>query len=148
MANVNNLLDTKGNAVWSVQTTTTVEQALQLMADKNIGAVLVMEGDQIVGIYSERDYARQAAEADSLLLDRPVSNYMTHSVYFVSPRQTVEECMALMTSRHIRHLPVLEGETRLVGLISIGDVVKQLLAEKENAIQDLENYIQGRAYSG
>ncbi len=148
MANVKNLLDAKGNAVWTVAATVTVRQVLQLMADKNIGAVLVMEDNRIVGIYSERDYARHAVTANALLLDEPVGKYMTHSVYFVSPQQTVEECMALMTAKHIRHLPVLEDETRLVGLVSIGDVVKQLMVEKETTIQHLENYIQGREYSG
>jgi CBS domain-containing protein len=116
------------------------------MAEKNIGAVLVLEEGKIVGIFSERDYARYAASRESLLLDEPVGNFMTRSVYYVSPQQTVEECMALMTAKHIRHLPVLEGD-QLVGVISIGDVVKQLLEEKEITIQSLENYIRGRTHT-
>ncbi len=148
MATVKNLLKTKGNDVWTVPYTATVKETLKILAEKNIGAVLVLEGEKIVGIFSERDYARFAAQKESLLLDEPVSNLMTRAVYYVSPQQTVDECMALMTSKHIRHLPVLEDEKKLVGLISIGDVVRQLLEEKETTIQGLENYILGREYSG
>ena len=97
-----------------------------------------MDGDQIVGIYSERDYARHASQQDKLLLEEPVVDHMRLAVYFVTPQQPIEECMMLMTSRHIRHIPVLEDETRLVGIISIGDVVKHVLEEKENTIVGLE----------
>ncbi len=148
MATVKNLLKMKGNDVWSVPVTATVRQTLKLLAEKNIGAVLVLDSGKIAGIFSERDYARHAARREALLLDEPVIDFMTRAVYYVSPSQTVEECMALMTSKHIRHLPVLEGEQNLVGLISIGDVVKQLMEEKETAIHGLENYILGRDYSG
>ncbi len=148
MTNVKNILNTKGREVWTVQASALVREALLLMAEKNIGAVLVMDGEQIMGIYSERDYARHVSQRDDLLLDQPVADFMTHSVYYVHPQQSVEECMALMTTRHIRHLPVLEEENRLVGLISIGDVINQLLMEKEGAIQDLENYILGQEYNG
>jgi CBS domain-containing protein len=147
MATVNNLLLQKGKEVWSVQAGSTVTETLNLMGEKNIGAVLVMESQRIVGIFSERDYARHAARLDSMLLDQPVHEFMTHSVYYVSPRQTVEEVMALMTSKKIRHLPVMEGEM-LVGIISIGDVVKQIMSDKETTILGLENYILGRDYSG
>jgi CBS domain-containing protein len=146
MAIVKNLLDNKGRQVWSVTPQTPLRETLKLMAEKNIGAVLVLEEGKIVGIFSERDYARYAASRESLLLDEPVGNFMTRSVYYVSPQQTVEECMALMTTKHIRHLPVLEGD-QLVGVISIGDVVKQLLEEKEITIQSLENYIRGRTHT-
>jgi CBS domain-containing protein len=148
MATVKNLLNTKGIEVWTVPITATVKETLKLLAEKNIGAVLVLEDEKIVGIFSERDYARHAAQNESMLLDELVSGLMTRSVYYVSPQQTVDECMALMTSKHIRHLPVLEAEQKLVGLISIGDVVRQLLEEKETTIQGLENYILGREYSG
>lgn len=148
MATVKNLLKMKGNEVWSVSVTATVRETLKLMAEKNIGAVLVLDSGKIVGIFSERDYARHTAQREALLLDEPVSEFMTRAVYYVSPTQTVEECMALMTSKHIRHLPVLEDEHNLVGLISIGDVVKQLMEEKETTIHGLENYILGREYSG
>ncbi len=147
MATVNNLLLQKGKDVWSVQVDASIRETLLLMREKNIGAVLVEDGNDIVGIFSERDYARHAARRDSMLLDEPVREFMTHSVYYVSPLETVEEVMALMTSKHIRHLPVLEDE-KLVGIISIGDVVKQILSDKETTILGLENYILGRNYSG
>lgn len=146
MANVSNLLKTKGKEVWTVQTGTSIKNTLKLMAEKNIGAVLVMDGPQIVGIFSERDYARHAARRESMLLDDLVDDFMTRAVYYVSTAQTVDEVMSLMTSKHIRHLPVLDGE-KLVGLISIGDVVKQIMSEKETVIQGLENYILGRDFS-
>lgn len=145
---VKNILNIKGWDVWTVPVTATIKEALILMAEKNIGAVVVMDGDQIVGIYSERDYARHASQQDKLLLEEAVVDHMTRAVYFVTPQQPIEECMMLMTSRHIRHIPVLEDETRLVGIISIGDVVKHVLEEKENTIVGLENYILGRDYSG
>ena len=148
MATVKNLLKVKGTDVWTVPISATIKETLHLMADKNIGAVLVLEGGKIIGIFSERDYARNAANKESMLLDETVAEYITRAVYYVSPDQTVEECMALMTTKHIRHLPVLQEQQNLVGLISIGDVVKQLLEEKETTIQGLENYILGREYSG
>lgn len=148
MATVKNLLKVKGTDVWTVPISATIKETLHLMAEKNIGAVLVLEDGKIIGIFSERDYARNAAHKESMLLDETVAEYITRAVYYVSPDQTVEECMALMTSKHIRHLPVLREQQQLVGLISIGDVVKQLLEEKETTIQGLENYILGREYSG
>jgi len=147
MATVNNLLLQKGKDVWSVHAGSTVRETLKLMGEKNIGAVLVMEEAKIVGIFSERDYARHASQSDTMLLDEPINALMTHSVYYVSPQQTVEEVMALMTAKKIRHLPVMEHE-KLVGLISIGDVVKQIMSDKETTILGLENYILGRDYSG
>lgn len=146
MATVSNLLKAKGRDVWTVQSGTSVKNTLKLMAEKNVGALLVLDGEKIVGIFSERDYARHAARRESLLLNDPVDDFMTRAVYYVSPAQTVEEVMALMTSKHIRHLPVLEDE-KLVGVISIGDVVKKLMEEKETTIQGLENYILGRDFS-
>ncbi len=146
MATVSNLLKVKGKDVWTVQSGTQVKDTLRLMAEKNIGAVLVLDGAKIVGVFSERDYARHAARRESMLLNDPVDDFMTRAVFYVSPSQTVEEVMALMTSKHIRHLPVLEDE-QLVGVISIGDVVKKLMDEKETTIQGLENYILGRDFS-
>lgn len=147
MATVNNLLLQKGKDVWSVQVNSTIRETLKLMLEKNIGAVLVLDGQEIVGIFSERDYARNASRRDSMLLDEHVRDFMTQAVYYVSPQETVEEVMALMTSKKIRHLPVLENE-KLVGIISIGDVVKQIMSDKETTILGLENYILGRNYSG
>ncbi len=146
MANVKNLLKTKGKDVWTVQLGTTVKETLKVLAERNIGAVLVMDKNKIVGIFSERDYARHAARRESMLLDDPIQDFMTHAVFYVGPVQTVDEVMALMTSKHIRHLPVLE-DNQLIGLISIGDVVKQLIDEKETTIQGLENYILGRDFN-
>ncbi len=146
MATVSNLLKGKGNDVWTVQSGTSIKDTLRLMAEKNIGAVLVLDGGKIIGVFSERDYARHAARRESMLLNDPVDDFMTRAVYYVGPSQTVEEVMALMTSKHIRHLPVLEND-QLVGLISIGDVVKKLMEEKETTIQGLENYILGRDFS-
>ncbi len=147
MATVKNLLLQKGHRVWSVQLHDTVRVTLKLMGEKNIGAVLVMDEGKIVGIFSERDYARHVSLRESLLLDEEVHEFMTHAVYYVSPQETVEEVMALMTAKKIRHLPVMENE-KLVGLISIGDVVRQILEDKETTIVGLENYILGRDYSG
>ena len=147
MAKVKNLLLQKGKEVYSVQAGSTIREALKLMGEKNIGAVLVMNGEKIVGIFSERDYARHAAQRASMLLDEPISEFMTRAVYYVSPKESVDQVMALMTSKRIRHLPVMENE-QLVGLISIGDVVKQILSDKETTIAGLENYILGRNYSG
>src|SRR3972149_235247 len=130
MATVNNLLIQKGNEVWTVQQGNSIKDTLTLMGEKNIGAVLVLDGPKIVGIFSERDYARHAARLESMLLAQPV-----------------DEIMALMTSKKIRHLPVMENE-ELIGLISIGDVVKQIMSDKETTILGLENYILGRDYSG
>jgi len=116
------------------------------MSQKDIGALLVMDAGKIVGIFSERDYVRRIISNSSVSMATPVKEFMSHPVFYVSPRQTVEECMSLMTVKHIRHLPVMDGE-KLVGLISIGDVVKQVITEKEGTIQDLENYITGREYN-
>lgn len=146
MATVSNLLKAKGRDVWTVQSGTTIKDTLKLMAEKNVGALLVMDGEKIIGIFSERDYARHAARRESMLLNDPVDDFMTRAVYYINPTQTVEEVMALMTSKHIRHLPVLENE-KLIGVISIGDVVKKLMEEKETTIQGLENYILGRDFS-
>ena len=147
MATVKNLLLQKGKEVYSVQAGSTIREALKLMGEKNIGAVLVMNGEKIVGIFSERDYARHAAQGASMLMDESISEFMNRSVYYVSPKESVDQVMALMTSKRIRHLPVMENE-QLVGLISIGDVVKQILSDKETTIAGLENYILGRNYSG
>jgi len=145
MATVRDLLKLKGNAVWSIPPETTVLEALEFMTAKDIGAVLVMQNDQIVGIISERDFVHSIAGIGMCLIHTPVQDYMTRNVLFVGPDQTIEECMQLMTTKKIRHLPVLENNA-LVGLISIGDVVKELISNKESTINLLENYIEGRGY--
>jgi len=139
MATVKDLLKDKYTQVWYVTPSSTVLDALKLMAEQKIGAVLVVEAGKIVGIFSERDFARQAASGN-VSLQTPVNDVMVGAVYYVTPDQSVESCMALMTAKRFRHLPVLDGD-KLVGVISIGDVVKQLMLEKDMTIQSLEDYI-------
>ncbi len=142
MATVKNILDVKGGDVVTISPDSSVFDALKLMADKGVGAVLVTDGDNIVGILSERDYARKVVLLGKSSKDLPVSEIMTNRVLYVHPGLSVEECMALMTDKHLRHLPVLENN-KLVGIISIGDVVKAVMDKKEFIINQLENYIYG-----
>jgi CBS domain-containing protein len=142
MKNVAQILKQKGDQIWSIGPDAMVYQALKLMADKDIGALLVLEGDQLVGVISERDYARKVILKGKSSLDTPVREIMTHQVVCVRPEQSVEECMGLMTQHRIRHLPVVAGG-RLAGLVSIGDVVKASIDEKDFMIQQLESYITG-----
>ena len=139
---VKQMLQKKGTAIWSVTPDTTTSAALKMLADKDVGALLVMDGEQLVGIISERDFVRQIAEQGACHLDAPVSEAMTREVITIPPTYTIEECMALMTARRFRHLPVVE-ELRVVGIISIGDVVKSAIENKEDAIDNLERYIRG-----
>ncbi len=142
MKTVSEILRHKGTAVWWVTSETLVYDALELMAEKEIGALLIKEDGGVVGILSERDYARKVILKGRSSLATPVRDIMTRPVVCVHPEQTVDECMALMTSRRIRHLPViLDGE--VVGLVSIGDLVKASLDEKDFLIQQLEGYITG-----
>lgn len=145
MPTVNDLLKYKGREVYSVSPETSTLDALKLMAEKNIGAVLVLDGKKISGIVSERDIVRQIAKENVCKGDQPVKQYMTELIYVVSPSQTINDCMDMMTQKHIRHLPVVENE-ELMGLISIGDVVKNLIAAQETTIDHLEKYITGTGY--
>jgi CBS domain-containing protein len=145
MITVRDLLKGKGNDVWSVSPEDAVLKALNLMAEKEIGALLVLEQEKVRGIVSERDFVRSIAETERCLIDAPVSKYMTKVVITVEPDQTIEECMELMTTNHIRHLPVIEKD-HVVGVISIGDVVKAELSSKESTIKNLEDYIEGRGF--
>ena len=145
MKTVKDLLAVKGSQVWSIAPDATVFEALRLMAEKEIGALLVLEAGKLVGIISERDYARKVILKGKSSKDTPVKEIMTTKVLYVRPDQTIEECMALMTDKRVRHLPVLDGE-QLVGIISIGDVVKALIDEKDFIIQQLEQYITGRTF--
>lgn len=142
MITVSQMLREKGKQVWSVSPSTTLGEALTLMAEKGIGAVLVMEGEKIEGIFSERDFARQAVSKSGCSLDTPVRDMMTSEVFYIGPDQTTEECMALMTEKHFRHLPVMVNG-KLAGLISIGDIVKWTISDKDIHIRSLENYIMG-----
>lgn len=143
MTMVSDMLKSKGNQVWFVTPSSDMLDALKIMAEKDVGALLVLEGDQIRGIVSERDFARAVAKEERCSLNTTILEYMTPDVVTVTPDQTLEDCMRLMTKEHIRHLPVVE-ENKLVGLISIGDVVKGLLSGKDSTISHLENYIEGR----
>ena len=142
MKTVRQILRDKGSSVLTIEPHATVFDALKLMAEKNVGALLVVERGKLVGILSERDYARKVLLLSKSSLNTPVRDIMTERVMFIRPEQTVEECMALMTDKHIRHLPVLVGE-QLVGVVSIGDLVKASIDEKDFMIKQLENYITG-----
>jgi len=142
MKTVKDILRIKGNDVWSTTPNATVYEALQTMAEKNVGALLVLDADAIVGIMSERDYARKVILHGRSSREIRVREIMTSEVYFVHPEQDIQECMAQMTDKRVRHLPALEND-RLVGVISIGDVVKAVIAEHESTIKHLEDYITG-----
>ncbi|RKE39197.1 CBS domain protein [Paraburkholderia sp. BL23I1N1] len=144
MTSVAQLLKTKPNntTVFTVEADDSVYEAIKLMAEKGIGALVVTEGDSIAGIVTERDYARKVVLMDRSSKATPVRDIMTKAVRFVRPDQTTDDCMALMTERRMRHLPVIEND-RLVGMVSIGDLVKNIIAEQQFTIQQLEFYIHG-----
>lgn len=139
---VSQILQAKGNDVWSVPPDATVFEALELMAEKNVGAVLVLDNDDVVGIFSERDYARKVVLRGKSSKNTPVREIMTPDVICVYSDQSVEKCMALMTDKRIRHLPVLK-DNKVVGVISIGDVVKSIISQQQLIINHLEDYIYG-----
>jgi CBS domain-containing protein len=143
MKTVRELLQDKGYDIWSVAPDDSVYDALKLMADKNVGAVLVAEAGNLVGILSERDYARKVILKGKTSKDTPVREIMTEKVVYVRPDQTSDECMAVMTDKRVRHLPVIENG-QLIGIISIGDVVKEIISHQEFMLEQLENYITGR----
>jgi len=142
MITVRDILQEKGNQIWHVSPETTVFEALQLMSEKNVGALVVLDGEKLAGIFSERDYARKVILKGKASRETAVREIMTSEVTSVRLGQSMEECMELMTDKRIRHLPVLEEE-KLVGVISIGDVVKAIISDKEFMIKQLENYITG-----
>lgn len=142
MRHVSELLNNKGHAVYAIEPAATVFDALEELAERDIGALLVMDDEQLVGIFSERDYARRVELKGRSSGQTAVESVMTESPVCIRPDQTVDECMALMTERRIRHLPVIEDD-RVVGVISIGDVVKEVIAEQQFQIEQLENYITG-----
>jgi len=143
MKTVREILQSKGNSIWSISPEATVFDALQLMAEKEIGALVVVSNGDVVGIISERDYARKVILHGKFSKDTLVKEIMSPKVLYVTTAQNTEECMALMISKRIRHLPVYEHQ-RLVGIISIGDVVKAVIDEKEFMIGQLVNYITGK----
>jgi len=136
------ILDDKGRKVFSTGGDATVFDALQTMADNNVGALLVMSVGQVIGIFSERDYARKVLQAGFSSPETPVRTFMSSEIFYAKPDQTVEEALAIMTEKRCRHLPVLDNH-ELIGLVSIGDLVKATIAAKEFIISQLEDYIQG-----
>ncbi|HSV85416.1 MAG TPA: CBS domain-containing protein [Levilinea sp.] len=143
MHTVRHILQIKGTDVWSISPDATVYEALRIMADKNIGALLVMEGNRMAGILSERDYARKIILADRASNTTRVSEIMTALVCTVHPDQTVHEVMELMTNKRIRHIPVLDND-QVMGMISIGDVVKDIMYEQRKTIRTLSERITGK----
>jgi CBS domain-containing protein len=144
MKKVAQILRSKSDpTVHTVVPTASMFDALKLMAEKNIGALLIMEGETIVGMLSERDYARKIVLMGRSSKETPVRDVMTCPVMYVGPQQSTEECMALMTEKRLRHLPVLDGG-KLIGLISIGDLVKDIISEQNFVIEQLQCYISGQ----
>lgn len=140
MINVNDILKEKGYDFFAVSPSTITIDALKIMADKNVGAVLVIENNKLEGIFSERDYARKIVLKGKTSISTNISECMTRNVITVTKETPITDCMQLMTDKHIRHLPVLE-DGKIVGLVSIGDIVSRIIREQKNTIQQLENYI-------
>lgn len=140
MKTLKQLLQAKPPGILSIAPDARVFDALQVMADKNVGALLVMDAGRLAGIITERDYARKVVLQGKSSLDTPVREIMTDAVLCVHPEQSVEECMGLMTDKRIRHLPVMDGD-QLLGVLSIGDLVKEMISEQQFVIKQLESYI-------
>lgn len=140
MRNVQQLLENKPYRLLTITPTASVLDALRVMAEKEIGALMVLDGEKLAGIFSERDYARKIILFGKSSHDTAVSEIMTTSVVCVGPEQSADECMALMTGRRVRHLPVLSDD-KVVGVISIGDVVKEVIDDQKRTIEQLEQYI-------
>lgn len=139
---ISEILSHKGSTVWSIAPEATVFEAIQLMADKNVGALLVIENDKLAGIISERDYTRKVMLKGKSSKTTAVREILSSHVIHVSPASTVEECMRLMTDHHFRHLPVLDGDT-IAGIVSIGDLVNWIISAQHTAISQLQTYITG-----
>lgn len=145
MLRIRDILQSKGSKVWSIGPMEMSFKALELMAAKDIGALLVIDNNKVVGIFSERDYARKVILKGKSSKDTSVADLMTKDIYSLTPEKTVEECMALMTATRCRHMPVIENN-KLLGMVTIGDVVNAIIAEKDITIHDLEHYITGSEY--
>jgi CBS domain-containing protein len=141
-ATISDILSHKGTNVWSISPEATVFEAIQIMADKNVGALLVTENEKLVGIVSERDYTRKVVLKGKSSRDTAVKEILSSQVIHVGPSHTVEECMRLMTDHHFRHLPVLDGD-RIAGIVSIGDLVNWIISAQQSAISQLQTYITG-----
>ena len=142
MRTVEQLLQVKGSDIWSIAPQATTYNALQIMAEKNVGALLVIEKEKLMGIFSERDYARKVILKDKSSKNTSVGELMTREVFYIDADSTLEEIMALMTAKRIRHLPVLKNN-QLIGIVTLGDVVKQIISDQQFAIRELEKYITG-----
>ena len=142
MYTVKELLREKGNQVWSVAPQTTVYEALELMAKKNIGSLVVLEKEDVVGIFTERDYARKVVLQGRTSKTTTIGELMTTEVLYIKPDETMENCMAIMTDKRLRHLLVMENN-KLAGVVSIGDIVKAVISDREFTIRELERYITG-----
>ena len=142
MHTVKELLREKGNQIWTIAPQATVYEALELMASKNIGSLVVIEQERVAGMFTERDYARKVVLKGRSSRSTTVGELMTTDVLYVSPDDTIENCMALMTDKRLRHLPVME-HGKLAGVVSIGDIVKVVISEREFTIRELERYITG-----
>lgn len=143
MTTVKDILDRKGRSVFTIHPDESVYRALEMMSDRRVGALVVTDEDRLVGVVSERDYARKIALKGKSSRDTRVADIMTKNVFCITPRARIEDCMALMTEKSVRHLPVVDGD-RLDGMISIGDVVKATISHQEFIIEQLEHFIAGR----
>ena len=143
MAQVSDILKQKGGGLWSVSPRATVLESLEMMAAKDVGAVVVLDDGRLAGIFTERDYARKVVLAGRSSRELPVSEIMTTQVVCVAPARSVDECLALMTDKRIRHLPVRDA-SGVIGLVSIGDLVKAKIADQEHTIEQLQSYIAGQ----
>ena len=142
MGVVKQILEGKGNEIFTIAPDTSVYHALELMVEKNVSALLVMENDELVGIFTERDYARKVVLKGKKSTETTIGEIMTSNLITVSPDTTIDECMALMTGKYIRHLPVV-GDGKLAGIISIGDVVRRIIEDQKSIIGHMEQYIAG-----
>ena len=142
MTTIAQLLNAKGDQIWSVEPKATIFEALEIMSEKEIGALLVMEDRKLTGIFSERDYARKVILKGKSSKETPVGELMTKKVFYIDPQKNINDCMAMMTAKRIRHVPVIE-DNQVMGIVTIGDVVNQIISEQEVTINHLENYITG-----
>jgi|TARA_B100000809_G_C15118978_1_gene523530 CBS domain-containing protein len=142
MTTIAQLLNTKGDQIWSVEPKATIFEALEIMSEKEIGALLVMVDGKLTGIFSERDYARKVILKGKSSKETQVGELMTKKVFYIDSQKTINDCMAMMTAKRIRHVPVIE-DNQVMGIITIGDVVNQIISEQEVTINHLENYITG-----
>lgn len=143
---VKELLEEKGNNIWTIKISNTVYDGLVMMAKKDVGALVVVDKEEkLAGIFSERDYARKVVLLGKTSKETQVGDMMTTEISAVKPENTIQECMAIMTKKRVRHLPVIEGG-KLVGIVSIGDAVNRIISDQQETIHNLEDYIYGRAY--